>query len=182
MGGPPCHGVVGIGRGGFGFPGPVPASRASGATPAVAVAPGLLLLALRGRCGLRCSNHAAAAQPQRRRHAHQRESARRRPRPRQLVTAVTAVQMIMGNYTLGTRLVWSGITSTSKSLARAVMFAKGGGIVFRVRSVILSLSLVRYRPLRLASSLPPSVCVCMCMYLYVSVCILCVSARVYCIH
>ncbi len=37
------------------------------------------------------------------------------------------------NYALGTKVVWSGITSTSRSLAKAVEFARGGGVVFRVR-------------------------------------------------
>ncbi len=37
------------------------------------------------------------------------------------------------NYALGTKVVWSGITSTSRSVSQAVKFAKGGGVVFRIR-------------------------------------------------
>ncbi len=42
-------------------------------------------------------------------------------------------QTIEANYALGTKVVWSGITSTSRSLAQALEFARGGGVVFRVR-------------------------------------------------
>eukprot|EP00291_Cryptomonas_curvata_P029934 CAMPEP_0172210972 /NCGR_PEP_ID=MMETSP1050-20130122/36127_1 /TAXON_ID=233186 /ORGANISM="Cryptomonas curvata, Strain CCAP979/52" /LENGTH=183 /DNA_ID=CAMNT_0012891339 /DNA_START=634 /DNA_END=1186 /DNA_ORIENTATION=- len=46
-----------------------------------------------------------------------------------------AIQIIEANYKLGIKLVWSGITSTSKIEATAVEFAKGGGVVFRIRAV-----------------------------------------------
>jgi len=46
-----------------------------------------------------------------------------------------AVATVAAHYALGTRVVWSGISSTSRSLAKAKEFAKGGGVVFRVRAV-----------------------------------------------
>ncbi len=45
----------------------------------------------------------------------------------------TPLQAVEAHYALGTKVVWSGITSTSRSLARALDFARGGGVVFRIR-------------------------------------------------
>uniref|UniRef100_A0A7S0QWG2 NAD(P)(+)--arginine ADP-ribosyltransferase n=1 Tax=Cryptomonas curvata TaxID=233186 RepID=A0A7S0QWG2_9CRYP len=46
-----------------------------------------------------------------------------------------AIQVVEANYALGTKVVWSGITSTSRYESKAVEFAKGGGVVFRIRTV-----------------------------------------------
>jgi len=45
-----------------------------------------------------------------------------------------AISNIAAHYQLGTQVVWSGITSTSRCLAKAVEFARVGGVVFRVRA------------------------------------------------